>query len=113
MKIDQTKSIFYEKYKPSSIEDLVLPQEIKTKLFNYVKTQNIPNLGLFSSNPGTGKSSTAHAIIKEINGEALWINASIDKGIDILRGKIQKFASQNSFDDNIKIVVMDEFDHFF
>jgi len=112
MKIDQTKSIFYEKYKPSSIEDLVLPQEIKTKLFNYVKTQNIPNLGLFSSNPGTGKSSTAHAIIKEINGEALWINASIDKGIDILRGKIQKFASQNSFDDNIKIVVMDEFDHF-
>lgn len=109
---DPKKSVFYERYKPSCVEDLVLPQEIKTKLANYIETQDIPNIGLFSSNPGTGKSSTAHAIIKEIGGEALWINASMEKGIDILRGKVQKFASQGSFDDNIKIVVMDEFDHF-
>ena len=60
----------------------------------------------------TGKSSTAHSIIKEVNGEALWINASMEKGIDVLRGKVGKFASQSSFDDKIKIVVMDEFDHF-
>lgn len=110
--IDKSKSVFYERYKPSCIEDLVIPEDIKSKLLNYVKTQDIPNLGLFSSEPGTGKSSTAHAIIKEINGEALWINASIDKGIDILRGKISKFAGSNSFDDKIKLVVMDEFDHF-
>ncbi len=109
---DMSKSVFYERYKPSCIEDLVIPQEIKSKLQKYVKTQDIPNVGLFSSNPGTGKSSTAHAIIKEIGGEALWINASMEKGIDVLRGKVGKFASQSSFDDNIKIVVMDEFDHF-
>jgi DNA polymerase III delta prime subunit len=111
-KFDLSKSVFYERYKPSCIEDLIIPQQIKEKLLNYVKTQDIPNIGLFSSNPGTGKSSTAHAIIKEINGEALWINASMEKGIDVLRGKVSKFASQTSFDDNIKIVVMDEFDHF-
>jgi DNA polymerase III delta prime subunit len=64
------------------------------------------------SSHNTGKSSTAHAIIKEINGEALWINASMERGVDVLRGKVSKFASQSSFDDNIKIVVMDEFDHF-
>ena len=110
--IDNTKSVWYERYKPACIEDLVIPQEIKSKLTNYVKTQDIPNIGLFSSNPGTGKSSTAHAIIKEIGGEALWINASMEKGIDVLRGKVGKFASQSAFDDNIKIVVMDEFDHF-
>lgn len=110
--IDTTKSVWYERYKPACIEDLVIPQEIKSKLAKYVSTQDIPNIGLFSSNPGTGKSSTAHAIIKEIGGEALWINASMEKGIDVLRGKVQKFASQSSFDDNIKIVVMDEFDHF-
>lgn len=110
--IDTSKSVFYERYKPACIEDLIIPLEIKSKLLSYVKTQDIPNIGMFSSNPGTGKSSTAHAIIKEINGEALWINASMEKGIDILRGKVQKFASQASFDDNIKIVVMDEFDHF-
>lgn len=110
--VDMTKSVFYERYKPSCINDLVIPKEIKDKLTNYVKTQDIPNIGLFSNLPGTGKSSTAYAIIKEINGEALWINASLEKGIDTLRGKVQKFASQSSMDDNIKIVVMDEFDHF-
>lgn len=111
-KVDLSKSIWYERFKPQTINDLVIPEEIKSKLLDYITTQNIPNIGLFSSNPGTGKSSTANAIIKEINGEALWINASLEKGIDTLRGKVQKFASQSSFDDNIKIVVMDEFDHF-
>jgi DNA polymerase III delta prime subunit len=110
--IDKNKSIFYEKYKPSCIDDLVIPEEIRTKLKGYIKTQNLPPIGLFSLLPGTGKSSTAHAIIKEINGEALWINASIDKGIGVLRGQVEKFAMSNSFDDNIKIVVMDEFDNF-
>lgn len=111
-KFDMNQSVFYERYKPSLVEDLIIPDEIKDKIQKYVINQDIPNIGLFSSNPGTGKSSTAHAIIKEINGEALWINASMEKGIDVLRGKVQKFASQSSFDDNIKIVVMDEFDHF-
>lgn len=64
------------------------------------------------SSHNTGKSSTANAILKEIGGEALWINASKDKGIDILRNQIERFATSNSFDDNIKIVVMDEFDNF-
>lgn len=111
-KVDMKQSVFYERYKPSCVEDLVLPEIIKVKLQKYADTQEIPNIGLFSSEPGTGKSSTANAIISEIGGEALWINASMEKGIDVLRGKVAKFASQNSFDDNIKIVVMDEFDHF-
>lgn len=110
--IDNSKSVWYEKYKPACVDDLIIPQEIKDKLLKDIESQDIPNIGLFSSNPGTGKSSTAHAVIKEIGGEALWINASMEKGIDVLRGKVQKFASQSSFDDNIKIVVMDEFDHF-
>ena len=110
--IDKSKSVWYERFKPQCVSDLVVPQEIKDKLLSYIRTQNMPNLGLFSSNPGTGKTSTANAIIKEIGGEALWINASMEKGIDVLRGKVQRFASQSSFDDNIKIVVMDEFDHF-
>jgi DNA polymerase III delta prime subunit len=110
--VDMNKSVFYERYKPNSVDDLIIPTAIKEKLNKYVKSQNLPNIGLFSSNPGTGKSSTANAIIKDIGGEALWINASMEKGIDVLRGKVGKFASQSSFDDNIKIVVMDEFDHF-
>jgi DNA polymerase III delta prime subunit len=105
-------SIFYEKYKPQTVQDLVLPENLKNKLLGYVQDPNtLPNLGLFSSHPGTGKSSTGNALIKDINGEALWINASMDNGIDTLRGKIQRFATKTSFDDKIKIVVLDEFDH--
>jgi len=110
--VDMKQTVFFERYKPSCVQDLVIPDELKSKLLLYVQNQDLPNIALFSSNPGTGKSSTANAIIKEINGEALWINASLEKGIDTLRGKVQKFASQTSFDGKIKIVVMDEFDHF-
>lgn len=111
-KFDMSKSVYYERYKPSCIDDLIIPSDLKEKLKRNVQSQDIPNIGIFSSLPGTGKSATANSIVREVNGEALWINASMEKGIDTLRGKISKFASQTSFDDNIKIVVMDEFDHF-
>jgi len=111
-KIDLSKSVWYERYKPSLIQDIILPNDIKEKLQSYVDNETISHMGFFSDTPGTGKSSSAHAIIKELNGEAIWINASMEKGIDVLRGKISKFASQSSFDDKIKIVVMDEFDNF-
>lgn len=112
MKFDASKSIWYERYKPQTVEDLILPQSLKEKFLNYVKNEDIPNLGFFSTIPGLGKSSTSHALIKDLGSEALWINASMENGIDVLRGKIAKFASSNSFNDKIKIVVMDEFDNF-
>lgn len=110
--VNNNTSVWYEKFLPCCVQDLILPQSVKSSIQNSTSSQNLPHFGLFSSTAGTGKSSTAHAIVKEINGEALWINASMEKGIDVLRGKIQKFASQSSFDDNVKIVVMDEVDNF-
>jgi replication factor C small subunit len=109
-KINEKTSIWEKKYVPYCIEDLILPPQIKESIQKAVNSQELPHFGLFSSIPGTGKSSTAHAIVREINGEALWINAS-KEGIDIIRGKLEKFASSSAFDDNIKIVVMDEFDN--
>jgi len=105
---DMKKSVFYERYKPNCVEDLILPNSIKEKFKGYVETQAMPNLGFFSNLPGSGKSATANAILKDTGCEALWVNASMEKGIDILRSKIMKFASQSSFDDKIKIVVLDE-----
>lgn len=108
--INKENSVWYHRYQPQCINDLILPEQLKASLNDYIKTENLPPIGLFSTLPGTGKSSTANAIIKEINGEALWINASME-GIDVLRGKIKTFASHSSFDDKIKIVLMDEFDN--
>ena len=65
------------------------------------------------SSHNTGKTSTANAIIRQLNGEALFINASKDRGMNSgVFQRIEKFAASNSFDDKIKIVVMDEFDNF-
>ena len=111
MKFDSAKSIWQEKYRPQCVEDMILPQDIKNKFLGYIKS-GIPNLGLWSSNPGLGKSSLANAIIKELKYPALFINASMEKGIDVLRDKIQRFAVGSSFESDYKIVVMDEFDSF-
>jgi len=103
-------TILYERYKPRKVADLVLPDNIKTQIQQFVDNKDVPNLGLMSSIPGTGKTSTANAIACEMGVETLWINASIERNIDLVREKLQKFASTNSFDDERKLVVMDEAD---
>lgn len=111
-KIDESKSVWYHRYTPFTIQDMILPIAMKERLQKAVKKQKLKHYGFFSNMGGLGKSALCHAIIKEVDGEALWINASIDRGIDVMRTKIGKFASQTSFSDNAKIVIMDEFDNF-
>lgn len=105
-------SVWYEKYRPRKIEEMILPEHLKDKIRSYLKDggRNLPHLGLFSKTPGTGKSSLAKAIINELKAESLWINASMDRGIDVLRTRIQQFASQIALKDSVKVVVLDEFD---
>lgn len=111
MKKIGNSSIWYEKYKPQCIEDLILPEDFKDKLNKMSINKDFPNMGFFSSTPGTGKSSVCNAILKELNCEALWINGSMESGIDVLRGKIQKFATTGSMDDELKYVIIDEADY--
>lgn len=110
MTIDNRHDIWVEKYRPQKIDDLILPQNYLNKFKEYLKKPS--NILLCSTTPGTGKTSTLNAIIKEGNFESLFINASLENGIDILRGKIQQFASTESFDSKPKIVVLDEVDNF-
>ena len=110
-KINDKSSVWYQKYQPQTVEDIILPLDLKNNLLNQVKTQKMQHMLLCSGTGGTGKSSLCNAILRDIGGDAEWINASLENGIDVLRGKIAKFASRSSFDDNIRIVVMDEFDN--
>ncbi len=107
-------SVWYEKYRPKTLDEMILPDYIKDKLRVYIQNggKTMPHLGLFSRLPGTGKSSLAKVLMRELNAEALWINASLERGIDVLRTRIQQFASQTALRDCVKIVVMDEFDGF-
>ena len=107
-------SVWYEKYRPKTLDEMILPDYVKDKLKAYLSNggKNMPHLGLFSRLPGTGKSSLAKVLMRELNAESLWINSSLERGIDVLRTRIQQFASQTALRDSVKIVVMDEFDGF-
>ena len=102
-------SLFTEKYRGESIGSIILPRPLKTFFNKLVKEGEIPNLILYSDDPGMGKSTTAKALIAEIGCDNLQINASLENGIDVLRDKIISFASCASFDsDKKKIVLLDE-----
>lgn len=107
----EIKSIWYEKYAPKTLDDVILPESLKSRLQKCIEEKALPNLGFWSQEPGLGKSSTAKAIIRTMNADALFINASLERGIDVLRGKIAQFASSNSLDESPKIVVLDESDN--
>lgn len=107
-------TVWYEKYKPQCLDDVVLPDNVKTQLKKFLEKESLPNLGFWSAEPGLGKSSTANALVQEMQKrghEAMWINASLEKGIDTLRGKISKFAVSASIDGLYKVVVLDECDY--
>lgn len=107
-------SVWYEKYRPRTVDEMILPDYVKDKVKHYLENggKNLPHLGLFSRLPGTGKSSLAKVILNELKAESLWINASLDRGVDVLRTRIAQFSSQAALRDSVKVVVMDEFDHF-
>jgi DNA polymerase III delta prime subunit len=111
MKKIGTSSIWYEKYKPQCIDDVILPEGLKQNLKEQLIKKDVQNFGLFSSNPGTGKSTLSEVILKELKCDAKWINASLENGIDVLRNDIFRFATTGSSNDELKVVVLDEADY--
>jgi len=104
-------SIWYEKYSPKTIDDVILPETLKNRLKQCIEKGKLPNLGFWSQEPGLGKSSTSKALIRSLDADALFVNASLERGIDLLRSKLMQFASSNSLSDSPKIVVLDESDN--
>ena len=101
--------LWVEKYRPTTLEEYVGNETIKSKIADYLKQGSIQNL-LFHGVAGTGKTTLAKLITKNLNCDLLYINASDERGIDTIRDKIIPFASSMSFND-IKIVILDEADY--
>lgn len=101
--------LWVEKYRPQVLEDYVGNEVIKSKIADYLKQGSIQNL-LFHGVAGTGKTTLAKLIAKNLNCDLLYLNASDERGIDTIREKIIPFASTMSFND-VKIIILDEADY--
>jgi len=94
--MDETHTIWIEKYRPARLADIVGQDEIVERLSSYVKSGNLPHL-LFTGSAGVGKTTAAVTLAREFFGES-WqmnfreLNASDERGIDVVRNQIKEFA---------------------
>jgi replication factor C small subunit len=107
--------VWVEKYRPTTLDDVVGQEETINRLKAYVKSGSVPHM-MFAGTPGTGKTTSAIAMAKDLFGEDwrgrfLELNASDERGIGVVRGKIKEFARVGSaVHGGIKIVFLDEAD---
>ncbi len=108
-------NIWTEKYRPVKFEDMVGQQEIIKRVSSLVQALNIPHI-LFSGPAGTGKSTLALIVVRELFGERwkenyLELNASDERGIDVVRQKVKDFARTRAIEGvPFKVIFLDEAD---
>lgn len=101
--------VWGELYRPSTIDECILPASIKDIVKDVIATGNIPSF-IFSGPAGCGKTSLAYAIANEIGADLMYINASRETSIDVIRDRVVSYCSSVSMEGNQKIVLLDEFD---
>lgn len=102
--------LWVEKYRPKTIEDVVLPEELKKTLQQFVDDGSVPNL-LLTGRAGVGKTTVARAMLEQLGCDYIVINGSMNGNIDTLRNEIKSFASSVSLQGGRKYVILDEADY--
>lgn len=101
--------LLVEKYAPTTVGECILPERIKKPVLDFVSEKNIPHM-IFTGRAGVGKTSLAKSLCNDIGADMLYVNASIETGIDTVRNKLSQFASVSSFEGNPKVILLDEGD---
>jgi replication factor C small subunit len=101
-------TLWIEKYRSETLEQYIGNDAIKDRIADCIAKNDIPHL-IFAGSAGTGKTTLAKLIIKNIQCDYLYLNASDENGIDVIRDKVKGFASTSSFKP-LKVVILDEAD---
>lgn len=108
------REVWIEKYRPQSLEDVLGHEHITERITRYIEKNDLPHL-MFSGPPGTGKTTVSVCIAREIYGEDwrenfLELNASDERGIDVVRDRIKEFARSSFGGYDYRIIFLDEAD---
>tara|TARA_R100001591_G_scaffold70706_1_gene79138 strand:+ start:1065 stop:1997 length:933 start_codon:yes stop_codon:yes gene_type:complete len=106
---DLSNSLWVEKYRPSNLDTYIGNDHLKDKVSVYLESGDLPHLLLFGK-AGTGKTTLAKILVKNIECDYLYINASDENNVDTVRNKVKNFASTMGFKD-YKIIILDECDY--
>lgn len=103
--------LWTEKYRPQKISECMLPEGITRTMNGILRGGNLLNL-LMSGSPGSGKTTAARALCEEMGVNYLFLNASVESGIDVIRHKVTNFASTKSLTNpnGRKAIILDEAD---
>jgi DNA polymerase III delta prime subunit len=102
--------LWVEKYRPKTVDETILPADLKAVFQQFVDQGNIPNL-ILSGSAGVGKTTIARAMLEQLECDYIVINGSMNGGIDTLRNEILNFASTVSLGGGRKYVILDEADY--
>ena len=101
-------TLWIEKYRSQTLEQYIGNDAVKARIADCIASNDIPHF-LFAGTAGTGKTTLAKLIVKNIKCDYLYINASDENGIDMIREKVKGFASTSTFQP-LKVVILDESD---
>lgn len=105
---NKIQTLWVEKFRPQELKDFIGNEDIKNKIQSYIDNNDIPHL-LFAGHPGTGKTTAAKMLVNHIECDYLYVNASDENSVDVMRDKIKDFASSVGWK-KFKIVILDECD---
>ena len=102
-------TLWVEKYRPSTLDSYIGNKHLRSKVKLYIESGDLPHLLLYGR-AGTGKTTLAKLLVNNIDCDYLYINASDENSVEVVRDKVKNFASTLGFQD-MKVIILDECDY--